>query len=209
MTDTSERRERFGPVDIWWLDLGLLGADASRCWEALSEDERRRAEKLRSPEVHRRFLAAHLGLRQTLAAYVGGTPAALVLVQGPHGKPRLQEGPSFSLSHSGDLALCAVAWRRACGVDLEQLRPVPEADHIAADWFGPRDAATYEATELGQRENTFLRLWTRREAYLKALGVGIARAGPPEDIDPARWEARELQPGPGYVGTLVWELTPA
>lgn len=207
MTDTSERMERIGPVDLWWLDLRLLGGDLSRCWDALSDDDRRRAEKLRSPDLHRRFLAAHFGMRQTLARYVGVPAAALVLSHGPHGKPLLPAGPSFSLSHSGDLALFAVGWHRSIGVDLEQVRPIPEAGRIAAKWFGPRDGATFRAAEPCQRDDAFLRRWTCREAYLKALGLGITGAGPPEDIDLGRWEVRELQPGEGYVGALVWEQT--
>jgi 4'-phosphopantetheinyl transferase len=201
--------ERIGPVELWRFDLGLTATELAQCWDALSEHDRVRADKLSSPEVHRRFVAARGGLRQTLAGYVGVRAAALVLTGGAHGKPVLPGGPSFSLSHSGDLALCAVVWNRAVGVDLEQMRPIPEADSIAAGWFGPLDWATYRAAgDDRQREDTFLRLWTRREAYLKARGVGITSKAPPEDIDPRLWEVRELHPGEGYVGALVWEQTP-
>jgi 4'-phosphopantetheinyl transferase len=191
-------------VELWRLDLGLTATELAQCWDTLSEHDRARADKLSVPEVRLRFVAARGGLRRTLAGYVGRPAAALVLTGGAHGKPVLPGGPSFSLSHSGDLALCGVVWGRAVGVDLEQLRPIPEADSIAARWFGPLDRATYRAAG----EGSFLRLWTRREAYLKAQGVGITGKGSPEDIDLGRWEVRELHPEEGFVGALVWERTP-
>jgi 4'-phosphopantetheinyl transferase len=195
-------------VELWRLDLGLTATELAQCWGALSEHDRARADKLSAPQVRRRFVAARGGLRQMLAGYVGVDAAALVLTGGAHGKPMLPGGPSFSLSHSGDLALCAVVWGRSVGVDLEQVRPIPEADSIAAGWFGPLDRVTYRAIgDPGQRQQIFLRLWTRREAYLKAQGVGITGKGPPEDIDLGRWEVRELHPGEGFVGALVWERT--
>ena len=154
-------------------------------------------------------MAARAGLRHILAAYLELAPRLLEIVEGQHGKPRLPGGPHFSLSHSGELALCAVSRSREVGVDLEQLRPVPEAEGIVRKWFTRREQEAYFRALLDRPESAFFEAWTRKEAYLKALGTGLSGLAAREDVDPGRWEAHQVLPARGYVGTLVQELAAA
>lgn len=188
-------------VDLWCFSLAPMPGELAWLSLDLSEAERRRADQLTASVVRRRFIAARAGLRRILARYADAAPASLVLRTGEHGKPNLRGGPEFNLSHSGDLALCAVGGTRPVGVDVEELRPVPEALAIAERHLGPE--ATRSLREGGPvLASIFLRHWTRREAYLKALGVGLAVEAPPA-LDPDRWEVHELTPAAGYIGALV------
>jgi 4'-phosphopantetheinyl transferase len=188
-------------VELWQIPLDLDEAALAVLARDLSTEERTRAGRLALPQVRTRFVAARAGLRRLLARHVGGAPAALDLRVGERGKPFLPGGPSFNLSHSGDLAVCAVAGMREVGVDVEELRLVPEAFAIAERHLGAE--VCRELGEAGaERDRTFLRHWTRREAFLKALGIGLADEPSPA-MDPQRWEVHELIPGASYVGALV------
>ena len=205
MTSRCERIACIDGVDLWRMILDLQEAELARCWEALSAPDRERARRLSRPEVHRRFVATRAGLRSVLASYIAVPPCSIPLREGPHGKPMLADGPRFSLSHSGDLALCAVARDREVGVDVEQLRPVPEADHIARRWLSEEEWAAYRVAADARLDGAFLRSWTRREAFLKAIGVGLSGAEAGTAIDPESWELHDLSPGEGFVGALAVE----
>ncbi|PIF73430.1 4'-phosphopantetheinyl transferase [Variovorax sp. 54] len=143
--------------------------------QVLSDEERARAESLRFPLDRQRFVAAHLALRQALCAYTGLHPAALTLATGAFGKPSLA-GPTraqFSLSHSQGLALIAIGGRGPLGADLELLRPMPDATALAAAHFTPREQDALAALPAHERDHAFLTCWTRKEACLKAIGVGL------------------------------------
>jgi 4'-phosphopantetheinyl transferase len=204
MTSDSEKIGRVGGVDLWRLHLDLPDAELRQRWSDLSTAERERADQLSRPEVRRRFIAARSGLRRVLASYLSVPPRSLEFFKGPQGKPALPGGPEFNLSHSDDLALCAVAHGRQVGIDLERLRCIPERDDIARQWFREEEREAYHA-ESASRDSAFLRLWTRREAYLKAIGTGLAGLEASSAIDPERWEVHDLRPFDGYVGALVVE----
>ena len=205
MTSRCERIACIDGVDLWRMILDLQEAELARCWEALSPPDRERARRLSRPEVHRRFVAARAGLRSVLAGYIAVPPCSLPLQEGPHGKPQLPDGPRFSLSHSGDLALCAVARDREVGVDVEQLRPVPEADSIARRWFSEEEWAAYRVAADARLDGAFLRSWTQREAFLKAIGVGLSDSDAGIAVDTESWELHEVRPGEGFVGALAVE----
>jgi 4'-phosphopantetheinyl transferase len=192
-----------GPAAVWRLDLDLGETALASAWTVLSAGERERADRMARPESRRRFVAARAGLRWILADHVGTDPRALVLAIGAHGKPSVPGGPLFSLSHSEGLALCAVTGDREVGLDVEWVRPIPEADAILDRWFGEPERRAWRAS--GGCARGFMRLWTRREAYLKALGIGFSDETIPRDIDLARWEVHDLEPGDGYLGALILE----
>jgi len=196
-------------VELWTWTLDLDPQELAARWSRLSVEERERAGRLAAGDVRRRFVAGRAGLRALLCDWTGASPGELALRSGPHGKPMLESGPHFNLSHSGDLAVCALAPDREVGVDVEGLRPVPEAGPIAERWLGP-DAPGMLAAAGTNREVVFLRLWTRREAFLKASGVGIAAAEDRQpQPDPGRWETWDIDPAPGYVGALVAARAPS
>jgi 4'-phosphopantetheinyl transferase len=196
---------RVGGVDLWRMAIDLPEARLGAHRATLSAAERERAGRLRRPEVQGRFVAARAGLRFVVAGYLGVAPGAVAVAEGPRGKPEVAGGPRFSVSHSAGLAIYAVAGDRETGVDVERLRPVSHADRIAQQWFCEEERRAYLAGRGAAPELTFFRMWTRREAYLKAIGIGLVGSGAREPIDLARWEVYELAPAEGYVGALVVE----
>jgi 4'-phosphopantetheinyl transferase len=103
----------------------------------------------------------------------------LQFAYGPHGKPALAGGqpaeadPQFNLAHSENLALLAFAHTGAVGVDVEQVRPMPDADQLVARFFSPREQFAFKQLPDEQKPAAFFNLWTRKEAWLKATGDGI------------------------------------
>lgn len=144
----------------------------------LSEDERKRAARLAVPQARRRFVVARGLLRRILSSVLDGEPSRLVFVYGTRGKPSLDASQSrglhFNLAHSEGLALYALAWGREVGVDLERLRPLPDAAALAAKFFAPEEQAALQALPPAARHEGFFRIWARKEAFVKARGEGIA-----------------------------------
>ena len=143
--------------------------------QVLSAEECTRAASFRFPADRQRFVAAHIALRQALAGYTGLHQAALHLATGSFGKPSLSghTRTQFSLSHSQGLALIAIGGRGPLGADVEQLRPMPDAAALAAEHFTRREQEALAATPAHERDRAFLTCWTRKEACLKAIGVGL------------------------------------
>lgn len=172
------------------------------------------------PTARRR--AAQRFLRRLLAAYRNGDADELALETGAHGKPALADGSlAFNLSHSGDCAALAIARGVEVGVDLESpSRPRPHAA-LAQRYFCRREAEAIAATIGSERETAFLRLWTAKEAVLKALGRGLAfgldrlefdlSTEPPtlcriapDGGSSADWRVCALPLTPPAIGHLAW-----
>jgi 4'-phosphopantetheinyl transferase len=169
-----------GEVHVHVADLDAGPADPA----ALAEADRLRAERLAVPQVARRFVAARGFLRTVLAAYRHDTPPALPIEADADGKPHLPGGPAFNLSHTGGLAVLAVA-DRPVGVDVERLRDVPNALDLADRWFRPDE--TRAVAEASDRSLQFLRTWVAKEAVLKAVGCGLrGLEGCAVDVSPGR-----------------------
>jgi 4'-phosphopantetheinyl transferase len=143
--------------------------------ELLSEEERARAEGFRFELDRQRYVASHVALRQALSEYTGLHHAELHMSRGSFGKPSLtgHARTQFSLSHSQGLALIAIGGRGPLGADIELLRPVPDAAILAAEHFTRREQEALAALPAHERDHAFLTCWTRKEACLKAVGVGL------------------------------------
>ena len=178
----------------------------------LTAAERERAERLVTDDLRRRWTRARSALRQVLGAYSGEDPAALAIEPAacvhcgePHGKPHLPEVDwlRFNLSHSGELAVIAVADGREVGVDVEVADGGRRVEAIAARFFGPTEAN--EVRRLGHP--AFYRLWTRKEAYLKATAEGLAAGLDSVDANELEgrpgWDFAELELADGYAGALA------
>jgi 4'-phosphopantetheinyl transferase len=171
----------------------------------LSEDEHRRAGKLLRERDRRRFVLTRGRLRHLLAVRLGVPPSAVELEYGAQGKPHLSrrmplQGLRFGVSRSEDLAVIALSNGREVGVDIEAMRPVAEAEEIAALCFSPPELESYLALRPQDRPEGFLQHWTRLEAISKAVGCGL---GCPVPSDDRRWAAHMFVPKPGYIGTVV------
>ncbi len=211
-----------GEVQVFSASLDDLPLTTPLSW--LSPDESRRASRFHFERDRRRFVATRGVLRGLLGRYLGVDPSALVFGYGPHGKPALGspwQGLRFNVSHSGGLALLAFATDHEIGVDIEQERPVPEMDSITERNFSPRESAELRLLEERDRRRAFFRCWTRKEAFIKAVGDGLSHpldafavtlapgeparllhvAGDPEA--PRRFRLEGLEPADGFAAALA------
>ena len=197
-------------------------------YDVLAPDERARADRFRFEEDRRRFTVARGVLRSILALYLDVEPAAIEFRYGAHGKPSLAETVDgcdvrFNLSHSYGLALHAFAIGREVGVDVEHMRADTDVMGVARHSFSPGEVEALSSLPAGQRREGFFNGWTRKEAFIKAHGEGVAlglsrfdvalRPDEPAallrfDGDPgevARWSMRALDAGEGYKAALAVE----
>jgi 4'-phosphopantetheinyl transferase len=170
------------PIDdcrIWRVDLDAAPASAGLL--GLSEAERARAARFVFERDRTRFVAAHAALRQLLARHTGIAAAELEFVDGEFGKPSLAgvTGVRFNLSHSRSVGLIAIGKagvlgeRSEVGIDVEVRRAMPDALELARDYFSAGELQSLQELPAASREEAFLIGWTRKEAFLKALGLGI------------------------------------
>src|SRR6266550_603204 len=145
----------------------------------LSDAERHRARRFAFDRDARRFIVARARLRELLAARLGVGAESIELEYGAHGKPALSRrfagsALHFNLSHCDDVAAYAFAYGHAIGIDLEAVRVITDADDIAARYFSPRENTTYRTLNPRDRPLGFFNCWTRKEAFVKALGDGLS-----------------------------------
>ncbi|MGD9636614.1 MAG: 4'-phosphopantetheinyl transferase superfamily protein [Pirellulales bacterium] len=183
-------------VHVWAvpLDVGNLPEDA------LAETELERANKFALDRPRRSFVATRIALRSLLGSYLGLPPRAVPIAFGSNGKPHLAAGDlHFNLAHSGDLALIAITRCGPLGVDIEELRTMNNAIELANRNFHPNERAAIGAADETDRSSQFLRCWTRKEAVVKALAVGIGY--PLDTFDVLAADVVELRTSSGGVTT--------
>ena len=140
----------------------------------LDERERERGQRLRTTELQQRYFSAHTALRKVLGWRLNCLPDRLIFHHSVHGKPHLTHHSfAFNLSHSGSYALIAMAEHGTVGVDLERRDPLRELDLMADQVFAASELHLFRALPLSQRQHAFFTAWTRKEATLKALGLGL------------------------------------
>jgi 4'-phosphopantetheinyl transferase len=199
-------------VHIWRAALALPLAEVEALKGLLSEDELRRAERFHFPHDRSRFVIARGTLREILSLYVGLPPELLRFGQNAYGKPELVGEPGvtrvrFNLSHSGGLALYAVAAGREVGVDIEVVREGVPCEELAENYFSRREVAALLALPVGYRRQAFFECWTRKEAYIKARGVGLSLPLDSFDVSLTPWEpATLLTTREDEQGAASWSL---
>jgi 4'-phosphopantetheinyl transferase len=161
-----------GELHLWCLSLRQLPLAPNLA--RLSDAERQRAERFARREDFERFVQSHGALRLVLAACSGRPIGSIELTEDPRGKPRLRDGAlEFNLSHSGGYVLIGVG-RAPLGVDIESVEREIDWRGIAARWFHPRERAALFASPDAEQRDAFFQIWTQKEAYLKAIGRGLA-----------------------------------
>jgi 4'-phosphopantetheinyl transferase len=217
-------------VHVWTIRLETSARARAEFLSTLSASERARLEALRGEELSGRYALFHGALRALLEGYTGEPAAQIVLRRDGNGKPRLS-GPTrlkFNMSDSGGIAVYAFALDCAVGVDVEAIRPLRDdrLRAIARVAFCAAETAELWSLPPGERLPAFYRGWTRKEAYVKAVGEGLSmpldrvrvslRADeaarivellPGEDAPPA-WTLHHLEPAPGWVGALAYRSAP-
>jgi 4'-phosphopantetheinyl transferase len=229
-------------VHVWRIDLAGPGDEIQRCRGLLSSDEILRADRFYFDEHRRRFIVARAAMRQVLSRYLSVAPQDLFFSYSDKGKPELPDGSKeaeikFNLSHSSDIALFAVTEAQRVGVDIESVNPELAIEEIAERFFSVSEVNTLRAVLRSERAEAFFSCWTRKEAYVKAVGEGLSAPldsfevafgpGVPAALlrvrtDPtevSRWSIYDIKVAEGYkaalaveghghkLGLLRWELT--
>jgi 4'-phosphopantetheinyl transferase len=208
-----------GSVDVWIADLDEIQPLVSSLVDLISGEERARAMRLRSTQLRLRFITAHAIVRTILSSYVGRAADRIALETTAHGKPFLADASlAFNVSQSEGFVACAVAASGRVGIDIEMIRAVPDADSLAARYFAPAEASAYELVGEHDRPAAFFSVWTRKEAFVKALGGGepcplrefaveiapaVAEPRIVTTADDGRWWLRSFEPAPGFVGAVA------
>ena len=196
-----------GGAVVWWLLLDDVPEAAWRRWSALiDEREAARAARFYFEADRQQFIAAHALTRRMLAAFGSRRASDWRFVEGKNGKPEIEPPDGtpplrFNLSHTRGLVACAVSRGRDIGVDTESLnRPGPNLS-IADAYFAPSEVALLRAAPEAMRRDTFFRLWTLKESYIKATGDGLSLALDSFSFtfDPIRlWSEAAGEPRPGW-----------
>lgn len=167
-----------GEVHVWTANLDAAPTELAEYERLLSPDERGRAARLRLDHLRVRFITGRGLLRRLLGAYLQVDAQQIAFEYGPHGKPQLSTPAghtsfAFNLAHSQNTGVFAFALAPRIGVDVEQTREVIERDQIVERFFSLDERHMLAALPPPQREEGFFLCWTRKEAYLKALGAGL------------------------------------
>jgi 4'-phosphopantetheinyl transferase len=191
----------------------------------LTPDEAVRGERYARPILRDRFVAARGQLRELLGAYLGTDPASVTLVPDIRGKPQVvASGPfchfQMNVSHSGPLALYAMSIDQVVGVDVEEAKSFPDMPTVAARYYSASERRELTCADRLDYVGAFFRCWTRKEAYLKAIGLGLRvpldsfdvslsthtprllRANDPNE-PVAQWSLFHLAPAMSFVGALA------
>lgn len=169
-----------GEVQVWRARLEPSPPLLSRLHAVLNPEEREKAARFVFPIHRERYVIARGVLRHILARYLPQRPSELIFEQNSYGKPSLRAdvsggaGPHFNVSHSGGLALYAFSRDAEIGVDVEEARGDFATEDIAENFFSPREVRAFRETPPGERVEAFFNCWTRKEAYIKALGKGLS-----------------------------------
>lgn len=213
---------------VWLTELKLRPALLGNLKNTLSKDELARANRFHFEQDRHHFIAARGILRVILGSYLSLGPKRLKFIYTPHGKPKILNETDcgylkFNLSHSHGLALYAVTLGREVGIDIERVRANLSCEKIAKRFFSPVEFEMLVSLPPSERIEGFFNCWTRKEAYIKAIGEGLSIPLDQFDVtlnprDEAKitsikgdsnlashWSLYSLTPAPGYVGALAVE----
>ena len=214
-------------VDVWQFSLAVDDSSLTRHALMLSPDELERASKHTLAKVFRQFVVARSMLRQVLAIYTGVNPASLAFAYGPHGKPELigRNSVQFNLAHSGERAIYAISSNHPVGVDIEHISRKINSERLAKRFFSNAEYEALQTIPPPLRQRAFFRLWTGKEAIVKATGKGLAQLiGKFEITNPCGYPALIISresprlekirlcypdPGEGYVAAVALLRAPS
>ena len=210
-------------VDVWRVSLKLEPDSVQLAESTLSADESQRAARFRFDKDRHRFIASHVALRNVLSRYLECEPKQIDFTVGEYGKPTINSDIhlDFNLSHSGDYALIAVAREHKVGIDVEHFRKELEIEKIAHRFFSEEENSELMGLPTEQQLIGFFNCWARKEAYIKAHGLGLAlpldsfdvsltpnepavlRATRPEPKEASHWTLLSLDVNPHYGGAVA------
>jgi 4'-phosphopantetheinyl transferase len=221
-------------LHVWLVRLEVASPQLDELERTLSADEIARADSFYFERDRRSFVAARGILRTTIANYLATPPSALRFSYNEFGKPHLEGSRevcdlSFNVSHSGGLALIAIALARDVGVDIEVIDESVRTDEVAKHFFSASEVAALARLPQSLRTSGFFNCWTRKEAYIKARGMGLSIPldsfdvtlipGEPaalmrteDSLDVSNWKIENLEIDSRYAGAIAaagrdWKIT--
>ena len=223
-----------GQLHIWRVAQDVPAASLGVYWPLLSADEQARAARFRFDRDRTFYIVARGVLRILLGRYLSLAPEGIAFVYSPYDKPALaaeiSRGLSFNVSHSGGVALLVFGYEAVVGIDVEKQRPLPDGSQIARHYFSQHENNIFHSLPAAQQNEAFFNCWTRKEAYIKAIGEGLSCPLDLFDVtlapgEPARllrirgdeqaaaaWSLYSFAPQAGYTAALAavgrhWHLS--
>lgn len=210
-------------VHVWRASLKRNEGELAELLNLLNFQEKDRAAKFISEQAKNNFIVARGMLRSLLAKYLHIKPQDLLFQQGQHGKLYLNSSTlQFNLSHSHDLALFIFALHQPVGIDVEFIRDDFDCAHIAQRFFSKKETADLLTLPPDQQLHAFFNCWSRKEAFIKAIGRGIFFALDEFSVEVSNkqegrlqlqitdpefnakdWSLEALNPAYGYVGAFA------
>ena len=215
-----------GEIHVWRVDLDQPADVVQQFRSTLEDHEIVRADRFHFEKDRKAFAVSRGFLRHVLGRYLTTKPEALRFSYGPYGKPALngehkESSLRFNMSHSRGVGLVAISEGREVGVDVEYVRADFATEEIAQRFFSPREVAAFNALPSAQRVAAFFRCWTRKEAYIKAVGRGLSQAldgfdvtlapdaAPAllraDDDDVSRWSLSDIDVAGDYAAAVMIE----
>jgi len=199
-------------IAVHFARLDVAAEEEARLAALLDAGERAHAARFRFGRDRRRFVVRRARARQWLAEAAGGDPAGLRFTANAHGKPRLAHGPHFSLSHSGETMMLAIG-DVELGCDIEAIDPAVDWEPLARAFFAPAEVAALAALAPEAARTAFFTCWSRKEAFVKAIGLGLSYpltaftvsigSAPAILSGGEGWKARAVEPPAGQRAALV------
>lgn len=215
------------------LDASLTGTLVSRCRKLLAPEEIERAQAFQSPAKGNQFILYRGALRILLSRYTRYGAGRIRYTYGPHGKPGLSHPrlfPSgtdleFSVSNAGDFALIGITRDQHFGIDIEEIRPIADANDQVSRFFSTNEQKELAALPSAHRLHGFFNAWSRKKAFVRALGEGFAQTMPRTEVtlkpgtpprlkrhallpgDESRWMMFAFEPAPGYTAAIAIKST--
>lgn len=215
-------------VHIWTMPTQAAEAALNELERILCEDERERASRFHFRHLRDSFVITHGVLRSVLAGYLDLPAQEISFALGARGKPAVSHISQlqFNLTHSDTMAAIAVLTDCEVGLDLERLRPIEDMEEIARRYFCAEEAAEILELPAVERDRAFFRCWTRKEAYIKAIGDGLScpldsfQVAIEADAQPrlvhiagdraaaAAWTLHDLPLAPEYIAAVAYRDRP-
>ena len=223
-------------VHVYSVSLDCSQAKRDTFWTMLSGNERDRAKRFYFDHDRHHYIVARGTLRVLNGRYLSLSPSQIQFTYGEHGKPALAAQHNqnnnileFNLSHAHGMALVGFSWNRPLGIDIEPVRPLDDAENIASRFFSAWEYEQYTAVSDQDKPQAFFNCWTRKEAYIKAIGDGLTcplnafdltlTPGKPANLlkirgsqsEAAKWQLHSLLPYDNYIGAIIakgkdWQL---
>lgn len=166
-------------VHLWKINLDQSPINIKDGFKILNQDEKIKAQKFHFEKHQHRFIIARSTLKRILSFYLSLPPEAIEFQYNDYGKPELvdylnNQQLQFNLSHSENLAIYAITSYHLIGVDVEYIRPMPDAENLAKRFFAYQEFEQISYLPTTKKDKEFFTLWTAKEAYLKAIGKGLS-----------------------------------